>query len=215
MTTTDNESFFREVEEDVRRKRLEEIWKRYGGLLISGAVTVVLTTAGLTYYTNSQQARFEEATGSLASVLQNLKEDNGAEIQKNLAELAPTLPEGHAVIAQLFSAAAKGKPELGEAALKTLSEDGKAPALYRDLATLLWVQRQLDSGDPAMLRSKLDPLMAAGQPWRYSAREAAALLALRTGDRNAARDLFEQLKTDTAAPSALRERAERIAQSLN
>ena len=72
----------------------------------------------------------------------------------------------------------------------------------------------LDSGDPAQLATRLAPLTAEGNPWRASAREAQALLALRRGATEEARRILEALVADAAAPAGLRERAQRVAAGL-
>ena len=37
---------FREVEEDVRRERFEQIWKQYGDYIIAGVAVIVIAIAG-------------------------------------------------------------------------------------------------------------------------------------------------------------------------
>jgi hypothetical protein len=76
------------------------------------------------------------------------------------------------------------------------------------------VTHALDSGDPAQLAARLAPLVAEGNPWRASAREAQALLAIRRGAPDEARRILEALVSDTAAPTGVRERAQRVASGL-
>ena len=40
------DALFREVEEDLRHKRLEELWKKHGGLVVAGALALVLAVGG-------------------------------------------------------------------------------------------------------------------------------------------------------------------------
>ena len=72
----------------------------------------------------------------------------------------------------------------------------------------------LDSGDPAQLAARIAPLAAEGNPWRASAREAQALIAIRRGATDEARRMLEALASDQAAPQGVRERAQRVAAGL-
>ena len=85
--------------------------------------------------------------------------------------------------------------------------DSSADPLLRDLATLLWVQHQLDQGDPSLLEGRLKPLAAAGNPWRALAEEQLALLDLRQGKNDQAKKMLQRLADDAAAPSGVRGRA--------
>jgi hypothetical protein len=79
--------------------------------------------------------------------------------------------------------------------------------MLRQLADLLSVRAQLDSGDPAVLDKRLQVLAADGAPWRYTAMEFQAFLALRAGDKGKARKIFTQLSQDSGAPDSLSARA--------
>lgn len=211
---TENTSFFREVDEDVRREKLEQFWRKYGRVLIGGALLLVVVTAVMTYMQGERNQKFEQATTQVAEVLQSLKPDNLSEVQSKLAGLAPTLPEGQTVIARLYTAGLASEGSDRTKALEQLADlakDERVAPLYRDLARVVAIQLRLDSDDPAGLKTELEPLMGAGQPWRFSAREAAAMLAIKTGDRQGAHDLFEQLKNDADCPTSIRDRATKFA----
>jgi hypothetical protein len=78
----------------------------------------------------------------------------------------------------------------------------------------MWSLRALDAGDPAVLAARLAPLARPNEPWSASARELAALVALRAGQRDEARRALEALAADVTAPRAIRDRAQRIASGL-
>lgn len=215
---TDNTAFLREVDEDVRRERIEHLWNKHGRTFVGLALLLIVGTGVATYMRNEQNKKFEAATTQVAEVLQSLKAENTAEIQDKLVGLAPGLPEGQAAIARLYAAglASEGNDrEKALAQLADLSKDTRVQPLYRDLASLTSIQLRLDSDDAARLRTELEPLMAAGKPWRFSAREAAALLAIKTGDVASARDLYEQLKNDPDTPVSIRDRATKLAGIFN
>lgn len=215
---TENTAFLREVDEDVRRERLEQAWKKYGRIIITAALVLVGGTAVATYMRDHQNQKFEAATTQIAEVLQSLRADNSTDVQNRLATMAADLPEGQTTIARLYVAGLATEGNNREKALSQLAElaaDQRIQPLYRNLARLTSIQLRLDTDEPAALRAELEPLMAAGQPWRFSAREAAALLAIKSGDTASARDLYEQLKNDPDTPTSIRDRATKLATIFN
>jgi hypothetical protein len=60
---------FREVDEDLRRDRLEKIWKRYGAAFVGAVLLIVAGTAGFVAWRNHQQAEAETKTAQLADAL--------------------------------------------------------------------------------------------------------------------------------------------------
>ena len=65
-----------------------------------------------------------------------------------------------------------------------------------------------------MLTARVTPLTAEGNPWRASARELQALIAVRQGRGGEARQILEALAADPATPQAMRDRAARVAAGL-
>lgn len=204
---------FREVDEDLRRDRAEKLFKRYGGYGIAAAVLLVAGTAGYTTWRNWQQSQQQQDTAALVAAISQTAQgpDKGVEA---LAAYAGKADPKMAAIAQ-FNAAAllirQGKPAEAATVYDTIAANGTVDGVYRDLATLLGVMERLESGDPAQLQAKLQPLTADASPWRFSARELTATLAIRAGDKEKARTLFQQLADDAAAPAGVRSRAADLA----
>lgn len=203
---------FREVDEDLRRDRMERVFKRYGGIMLAAALAVVAATGGTVAWRNWQQSQKESETTALAAALSQAAQgpDKGVEA---LASFAGQADPGMAALAQLNAAALlarEGKTAEAVAVYDKLSGTAAA-AVYRELAALLSVMHQLDSGDPAQLQARLQPLTADANPWRFSAREMSAVLAARAGDKDRARTLFQQLADDSQAPAGVRSRAADLA----
>jgi hypothetical protein len=90
----------------------------------------------------------------------------------------------------------------------------KATPAFRQLGALLSVQAQLDDGDPAKLSARLAPLTDEKAAWRFSALETEALLALRTGDKAKAKQIFIDLSQDIRVPQSMAARATDILRTL-
>ncbi|WP_188259294.1 tetratricopeptide repeat protein [Azospirillum tabaci] len=204
---------FREVDEDLRRDRMERVFKRYGGIMLAAALAVVAATGGTVAWRNWQQSQKQSETTALAAALSQAAQgpDKGVEA---LAAFAGKADPGMAALAQLNAAALlarEGKTAEAVAVYDKLSGNAGAGAVYRELAALLSVMHQLESGAPAQLQARLQPLTADNSPWRFSAREMSAVLAARAGDKDRARTLFQQLADDSQAPAGVRSRAADLA----
>ena len=204
---------FREVDEDLRRDRAEHLFKKYGGAMIAAVVLIVAGTGGYSFWRHWQAQKKEQQTAALVTAIAQSAQgpEKGVEA---LAAFAGSANPSLAAIAQ-FNAAAlmirQGKPAEAATVYDGIAGNGSVPAEYRDLATLLAVMQRTDGGDPAQLTAKLQPLTADGSPWRFTARELTAVLAVRAGDTEKARTLFKQLADDQQAPSGVRSRAADLA----
>jgi len=214
---------FDEVDEELRAEQAEKVLKRYGGVIVAAAVLVVGLVAGWQGW-QWWQAK-QDAAAATAYVAAATAADNAAPADsaaranaiKALDALTAGTTEGYRTLARLREAALKADSGdiAGAAALwDQVAGDGAADPLIRDLATLMWAQRQLDQGDPDRLAARLSPLTAPGNAWRSLALEQLALLDLRQGRTDAARDAFKKLSQDVAAPSGVRSRASALLSRL-
>jgi hypothetical protein len=125
-------------------------------------------------------------------------------------QVAATAPDGYRTLARLRAAAleADAGDLAGAAALyDQVAGDSSADKLIRDLASLLWAQRQLDTADPARLEARLKLLAEPDNAWRALASEDLALLDLRQGHTDAAKVTLRRLAGDLSLPQDLRGRA--------
>ena len=210
---------FDEVEEDLRAERAKRLAQKWGGIAL-GVVLLALGGAGAWQGWRWYEARQAAGAAETYLALHRASEREGASLATaadGFAALGREAPAGYRTLALLRAAALKAETGDTAGALALwdqVANDRDADPLYRDLATLLAVTHALDSGDPGQLAARLGPLTAEGNPWRASARETQALLALRRGATEEARRILEALVADQSAPAGLRERAERVAAGL-
>jgi hypothetical protein len=210
---------FDEVEEDLRAERARKLAQRWGGVALGVALLAIAGTAGWQAW-RWNEARQAAASAETYLTLHRASEREGADLAttgSGFAALGRESPAGYRTLARLRAAALKaetGDQVAAQALWAEVAADREADPLYRDLATLLAVTHALDSGDPAQLAARIAPLTVEGNPWRASAREAQALLAIRRGANEEARRILEALVADLAAPQGVRERAQRVAAGL-
>jgi hypothetical protein len=210
---------FDEVEEDLRAERARKLAQRWGGVALGVALAAIAATGAWQAWRWNENRQAATAAATYLT-LHRATESEGADLAaaaSGFATLSRESPEGYRILSRLRAAALKA--ETGDAAgaqalWNEVAGDTAADPLYRDLATLLSVMNALDTGDPAQLAARIAPLTVAGNPWRASAREAEALIALRRGQRDEARRILDALAADPAAPQGVRERAQRVASGL-
>ena len=208
---------FDEVAEELRAERARQAWRRFGPL---AAVALVLVVGGVAGWQGYAAWQNRQAAASATAFLEAQNVAPGAtpaDQAARFATLAAQSPTGYRTLARLRAAALQaeaGELNLARATLDQVTSDTDADPLYRDLANLLWVLHGLDEVDPAMLAARITPLTAEGSAWRASARELAALVDLRRGRPAEAKRALDALANDATAPQGVRERALRLARSI-
>lgn len=211
------QNLFQEVQEDLERQKLEALWKKYGFWIIVASLGIVISTASATAYRSWKENNNAKLTSALLSA-----EHASANVSDNIAALQKYAEENteetHALFA-LFRAGALAldRNETTEAIkyFEKAAQNTDANPVFSQLGVLLSVLAQLDSGSPAELALRLQPLTLKGSPWRFSAQEALAYLALREGDITKAKQLFSSLAQDSLAPKSISSRATDILRTLN
>lgn len=210
---------FDEVAEDLRAERNRKLLRRYGGLV---AVAVVLVIVGVGGYEGWKQYSARQVSHQASIYLAAQTLADGAQAGRagalpGLTQLSQDGSPGYRTLARLRAAAIKadGGDLPGALALwDQVAADTGADPLLRGLANLQWALHQIDSGDPALVSARLLPLTTAGGAWRPLAEEGQAMLALRQGQKDAARDTLKRLAADTTAPDGVRGRAGGLLQRL-
>jgi hypothetical protein len=207
---------FREIEEELRRDNLLKLWQRYGKYLIA-AVVVVLVIAGLIVAWREYQASQRQAQAARYSAALGLvRAGKDGEAKKLFDDLAGQ-GGGYGVLAAFEHAqllAKSGDHKGAASAYDRLAADSAIDAQLRDAAVLLSVMQSFAEADAKTVIERLRPLTASGSPWRASALDLTAAATLKSGDREGARKIYQQLADDLSAPQALRARAAEMAAAL-
>lgn len=200
---------FQEVDEEVRRDEQLKLWQRYGKFIIAGMVLVIAITAGIVGWREYERSKALEESAKFEAAARLAAGDKAKEAATAFGRVAKNAETGYRDLALMREAALKlnaGDAKAAAALYDQVAEGGGDPAL-RDMATILSVTAQLETGKPDELRARLQPMLAKDHTWRHSARELAALISLRTGDKKGAREMLTLARDDRAAPPSLRRRA--------
>ncbi len=208
-----HDSLLREVEEDLRRDRMLRLWQRYRSFAVAVVVGLLLAVAAFQVWMHFERQRREEASIQFAEASAAAASDPTL-ATAGFAKLAGDGPRGYALLARLREAAllARQGDRAGAIAGYERAARSTDVAAYRDLATLMSVlvamQAPVGELDANDVQSKLARLAADGNPWRFSARELQALMALKSGQVAEGERLLKQLVADPQVPPGVRERAE-------
>ena len=208
---------FREVDEEIRQENYAKLWKRYGSYAITFAVLLVGAVAGYQIWQSYDLQRRTELSDRYAVVAGQILEEQDDAAQAVLSEIADPSDSGYGTLAAFTRAqllAEAGNTAEATAIWDEIAEQSPSGDSFRAIATLLSVMHQLDSGDPAALAARLEPLLETGQPFLTSAQELDALLAIKQGDSDRARARLEAIGQNVFAPPAARERAAQLIATL-
>jgi hypothetical protein len=203
---------FNEVDEEVRREKLQQLWDRHQGLIIGAALLIVVAVGGWRGYQWWQAKRAAEAGGAFQAAMTLSAEGKHAEAEAAFAKIADKRIAGYRDLSRLQAASelAQRDSKAAVEAYGAIAADGGVSDTMRDLAAVRAGLLLIDTSGYEDMRRRLEPAAAADRPFRNSARELLALSALRANDAATARKWFDQIVADAAAPAGLRQRIEML-----
>ena len=203
---------FDEVDEDVRRDQLKNIWDRYSIYIVAGALLIIAAVGGWRGYQYLEAQKAAEAGAAFDQAVELSDQDKHAEAEAAFNRLAATAPSGYRMLARLRAAAelASHDPQAAVKSYDEISADRSVGTSERELAKIRAAGLLLDSASyPAMLE-RLEASTAPEATFRHTARELLALSAWRANDATAARKWLDLIANDGDTPQGLRSRAESL-----
>lgn len=205
-----DDSFIREVDEELRHDRIKGVWQRYGWLIIGAAVLVVLATAGWRgweYYTAKRNAAAGDA---FVSAIDLAEKGQHEEAVAALEALEKDSHGAYPVLARLRVAGelqGEGKTAEALAAFDAIAADASVDEAFRSIARLRAGLLAVDSETYEQVKARLEPLAVAGGYYRQLAREGLGLSAYREGANEEALNWFQAIADDAESGSGIRSRA--------
>ncbi|MGE5271995.1 MAG: tetratricopeptide repeat protein [Thiohalocapsa sp.] len=207
---------FREIEDELRRDNLLQLWQRYWKYAVGVVVLALLVAGAVVAWRDYQASQREAQAARYSGALALVRDGKDAEAAKLFGELAQH-GGGYAVLAGFEEAellAKSGDRKGAAAAYDRLANTAGIDPEFRDAAVLLSVIQSFPEADGKSVIERLQPLAASGSAWRGPALELQAAAMLKSGDRDGARKVYQQLADDLSAPQPLRARAAEMAAAL-
>ncbi|RWA75026.1 tetratricopeptide repeat protein [Mesorhizobium sp. M1C.F.Ca.ET.193.01.1.1] len=212
-----DDSFIREVNEEIRREQAQALWDRFGPALLALAILVVLATAGVVGYRYWDETRANRSGDAFSAALKLANDGKNDEAIAALDQLEKDGYGAYPLLARMRAATVKADKGDVDAAVKDFDEvaaDSAIPAGIRDMARLRAALLLVDHGSFADVSSRVEALTADTNPLRSSAREALGLAAWKEGKSADALKLFDQIASDDGAPRNARQRAQLMAELI-
>ena len=213
----DNETFYREVDEELRREQMATVWKRYGWLIVGGVVLLLAAIGGVIYWQHRQEVQRGEYGERLIGLFDDIQADRTDGVPAKLDALAAEAGPGYRAAALLTKgdlAIQAGRDAEAVAAFKAVAGDEAIARPYRDAALVRQTALEFDALPPATVIERLKPLAVAGNPWFGSAGEMVALAHLKANQPQQAAPIFAALAKDEGVPPSIRSRAVQMAGAL-
>ncbi|MER9300405.1 tetratricopeptide repeat protein [Mesorhizobium sp. M0621] len=205
-----DDSFIREVNDEMRRDQAQALWDRFGPALLVLAILVVLGTAAFVGYRYWDETRANRSGDAFSQALKLANDGKNDEALTALDQLEKDGYGAYPLLARMRGATVKANKGDVPAAIKDFDEvaaDTAIPQGIRDMARLRAALLLVDHGSFADVSSRVEALTADTNTLRHTAREALGLSAWKEGKAQDALKLFDQIAADDGAPRNTRERA--------
>ncbi len=183
-----------EVDDALRRERLETFWKRAGHYVIAGSLGVILATAGIVMWQNFADEQRQDWTSAMLSAKEQLDEKHYDEAAATLTQAEENADGPLLAITRIWqgqTATKQRQPEKAQAALKAVSGAG----VYHDYGMLL--EEKISNASTHDAKGV----------FRFTSMERRASAALQEGREAEASELLGTIAEDALAPQSMRERA--------
>lgn len=204
-----DDSFFREVDEELRSERVQNFWDKYKALIIGGAVAIIVGTGGYRFYESYTADQAAKAGDAFMEAVRLAETDKADEALEKLGAIANDGSPAYQALAQMRLAAELSKQGKWKEAVETydaVAALSTANENLRSLARLRAAAILVDEGTVTEVEGRVSTLTGPGAPYRASAREYLALAYYKAGDLSQSAKLFNEIKSDAGTPRTLAQR---------
>ncbi|MBB5042573.1 tetratricopeptide repeat protein [Shinella fusca] len=207
-----DDSFIREVNEELRSDQMRLIWKRFGRVLIGAAVLVVLGTIGKVGYDYWRDREASASGDQFLAALTLAREGKNEEALTALTNLEKDGFGSYPVLARMRAASLTAETDVpgAIAAFSAIAKDTSVPQALRDAARLRAAYLLVDTGTYEQVSAEAEQLATPQDALRHSAREVLGLSAYKHEDYKRAKEWFEAILNDSEAPRNLANRAQML-----
>jgi hypothetical protein len=197
---------FSEVDEEVRRERLQKLWDQYGYYLIAACVLLVVAVGGWRTYEWWEAKKAGEAGSAFQAAVTLASDGKNKEAEEAFAKVAATGTPSYRMLAKFREAAevARHDPKAAVALYDKLAADGSLGRTLQDMAALRAGTILVDTAPYSEVLQRLEPLTAPDRTFRHSARATLALAAWRANDATAMRKWSDMVLADIDTPQGTR-----------
>jgi hypothetical protein len=199
LSPTNDAALLQEVDEAVRKDRLDTIMQRYGRWIIGGVLAILLAFGGYLYWNHRQEVARGEQAEQLIAALDKLQTNQpraaASELEKIAAEGTPAY-RAAALMQQANIKAGAGDLKAAAALMAKIVADTEVDRSLRDLALIRQTAFEYDTLKPEAVIARMKPIVDARDPassWFASAAELSASAHYRLGQFDQAGALYGRI----------------------
>ncbi|KAB0680255.1 tetratricopeptide repeat protein [Aureimonas leprariae] len=201
-----DETFFREVNEEIRQQRVHDLWKRFGRLILAAAVLAVIAAGAYVAWREYQLSKANAAGDRFTAAVDLADQNKPDEALKQLQAIAADGFGSYPQLATLRIASIHARQGDAKAALEgfdKVANDANAPKSLRDIASIRAGYVLVDTGSLDDVRARVERLSGDAEPLRYAAREALGLAAWKAGKLDDAKRFLQANRDDPRTPQGI------------
>ncbi|WP_422062125.1 tetratricopeptide repeat protein [Sphingopyxis sp.] len=220
LSPNNNAAFLQEVDEAVRKDRIDRIARNYGRWIVGGVIAALMAFAAYLYWGHRQDIARGEKGEELIAALEQVK---GNQPTAATAALKKLEGEGNpayraaALIQQSNMKAEKGDIKAAVAMLAQVAGDTKLDQSLRDMALVRQTALEFDTLKPQAVIARLKPIVDAKDPqssWFASAAELTAAAYYQSGQFDQAGALYGRIAKLPGVAKTLQSRSVQMAGML-
>ena len=207
-----DDSFIREVNEELRSDQMRMVWRRFGRILIAAAVLVVLGTIGKVGYDYWRDSASSASGDQFLAALTLAREGKKDEALSALTALEKDGFGAYPVLARMRAASLLAETDAkgAVAAFTAIAKDSSVPQALRDAARLRAAYLLVDTGSYEEVSAEAEQLATPQSAQRHSAREVLGLSAYKHEDYARAKEWFDAILNDSESPRNVSNRAQML-----
>lgn len=213
-----NETFLREVDENLRRDRIRDFARNNGRWLIAALVLFLVASGFGIWWQQHVRDRSEQEVEKLVDTYRTVGNPKtlaqGNQQLDELSQSGSKAVRASALFARAVTALQANDTKLATAKFRDIAADTSLPAPYRDLALIRQTALEFDQIKPQEVITRLQPLAKADSPWFASAGEMTGLALIKQGKKAEAGQIFAAIAKSKDVPDSSRQRAIQMASSL-
>lgn len=215
-----------EIQEDIKKENIEQVWKKYKYFLVFMVVAFLLG-AGLFIWWQGEQEKIAQLHGSsyynIMDVADNEDSDTKAVgMEEHIANIDAVLPDynGDKKAMFLFKKASlfvsESKFDEARSVYELIYQDTSTSKNIREYAQLLHASFAKGSDQVQEAISNIDAILLTSNKtdWRVIALRIKAILLLRNYQNLEAQEIYEALEKDPAATASVKEISSNMAEYL-
>lgn len=201
---------FEEVDEELRRDKYQGLLRKYGPWVLGGAIAIIAAAAGYQGWQAWTQSRREASSEAFFQAVRAADAGRVEEAGQALEALSETGAASYPALALMQRGAVAldaGDPAAAAGFFEQAARASSEPIL-RDLAEIKAIWARWDALSFNDIEIRLTPLTRDTAPYRFLARETIGAAALRDGNLERAREVYQFINFALDAPDGVRRRAQ-------